>query len=160
MNPAAVAECHHPEPKKIPLLTAGEITLVVMREWEMACLDFFAMNKKLDVADWVEAILPGIKDLQACDWVVTHCVRLTLLSFEDFMTEVHREFLPDNWDNDLRSRICSSRLKPSDNFSSWVHNLRHLNLILQGNDYHLNDDALRMQLDCLIDSDLHIHAKN
>src|SRR5262245_43611346 len=47
------AKCIHDEPKKIPLLMAGEVSLLVMHQWEMACEDFFSTSKKLDVADCV-----------------------------------------------------------------------------------------------------------
>jgi hypothetical protein len=154
------AECLHDEPKRIPLLTAGEVSPLVMRQWEMACEDFFSASKKLEVADRVAAILPGLKDLRARDWVATHRADLVILPFDEFMVQIRREFLSEGWDDELHAKICSSRLKISDSFMSWVNELRHLNIILRGTDYHFNDDSFRLQLDSLIDADLRSRAKN
>jgi hypothetical protein len=154
------AECIHDEPKHIPLLTAGEISPLILRQWEMACEDYFSASKKLEVIDRVAAILPSLKDLCARDWVATHRVHLVTLSFEDFMIEIRREFLTEGWDDELHAKICSSHLKMSDSFMSWLNELRHLNIVLRGTDYHFNDDALHLQLDSLVDTDLRSRAKN
>ena len=45
-----MAACKHDEPKKIPLLMAGD--------------DLFSANKKIDITEHVEAVLPGLKDMQ------------------------------------------------------------------------------------------------
>jgi predicted membrane-bound spermidine synthase len=65
------AECLHTEPKRIPILTGGEISPVVLRLWEMACEDFFAANRKLEAADYVGAVLPGLKDMRIRDWIAS-----------------------------------------------------------------------------------------
>jgi hypothetical protein len=155
-----VAECIHDEPKRIPLLTAGEISPLVMRQWEMACDDFFSASKKLETVDRVAAILPGLKDLRTRDWIATHRADLVLLSFDDFMVELRREFLPEGWDDELHAKISSSRLKVSDSFMTWINELRHLNIILRNTDYHFDDDSFRLQLDSLIDTDLRARSKN
>jgi hypothetical protein len=118
------------------------------------------VSKKLEVADRVAAILPGLKDLRARDWVATHHADLITLPFDEFMVQIRREFLSEGWDDELHAKICSSRLKISDSFMSWVNELHHLNIILQGMDYHFNDDSFRLQLDSLIDTDLRSHSKN
>jgi hypothetical protein len=66
------AECVHAEPKCIPLLTPGEVSPMVMCQWEMACEDFFSANKKLEDADHICAVLPSLKDMHAHNWVATH----------------------------------------------------------------------------------------
>jgi hypothetical protein len=38
---------------------------MVMHQWEMACEDFFSANKKLEEADRITAVLPGLKDMRA-----------------------------------------------------------------------------------------------
>jgi len=131
-----------------------------MCQWEMACEDFFSTSKKLEVIDRVSTILPGLKDLCTRDWVATHHADLVALPFDDFMVELCREFLPEGWDDDLHAKICSSCLKSSDSFMSWVNEIRHLNIILWGTDYHFKDDPLHLQLDSLIDSDLRARVKN
>jgi hypothetical protein len=85
MSAHTPAECVHAEPKHIPLLTPGEVSPMVMHQWEMACEDFFLANRKLDDADCVSTVLPGLKDMHAHDWVATHHAKLVDLSFTDFM---------------------------------------------------------------------------
>ena len=154
------AECIHDEPKHIPLLMAGEISPLVMCQWEMACEDYFSASKKLEVTDCMAAILPGLKDLHAHDWVTTHHVGLIVLNFDDFMVTIHWEFLAEGWDDELHAKICSLHLKPSDSFMSWVNELFHLNIILRGMDYHFADDPLCLQLDSLINTNLCTCSKN
>jgi hypothetical protein len=154
------AECIHDELKPIPLLTAGEISPLILHQWEMACEDYFSVSKKLEVVNRVATILPGLKDLRTCNWVATHRVHLMTLSFDAFMIKICHEFLTEGWDDELHAKICSSRLKMSDSFMSWLNELCHLNIVLRGTDYHFNDDALRLQLDSLVDTDLRSHAKN
>jgi len=117
----AAAEYIHDEPKQIPLLTSGEISPLVMHQWEMACEDYFSARKKLEVTDRISAVLPGLKDLHAHNWVVTHHKEITPLSFEDFMAMLHCEFLPEGWEDELHAKICSSHLKMSDSFISWIN---------------------------------------
>jgi hypothetical protein len=85
MSAHTPTKCVHAEPKCIPLLTLGEVSPMVMHQWEMACKDVFSVNKKLDNTDHVSVVLPGLKDMCACDWVATHCAELVDLSFTDFM---------------------------------------------------------------------------
>ena len=63
MAAAGSAECLHVEPKHIPLLTAGIVTPMVMCQWEMACINFFRVNKKILEDKHVAAVLPGLKDM-------------------------------------------------------------------------------------------------
>ena len=160
MSTYGTAECVHAEPKHIPLLTSGEVSPMVMRQWEMACKDFFSANKKLEEVDRITAVLPGLKDMHAQDWVATHCSELTAVPFPSFMKQLCKEFLSDGWDNELHARICNARLKPSDSFAKWVNDICHLNIILCGMDYHFSEDTLHFQLDNLLDVDLRMHCKN
>jgi hypothetical protein len=160
MSTNTPAECLHAEPKHIPLLIPGEVSPMVMCQWEMACEDFFSANSKLEEMDHVAAILPGLKDMRARDWVATHRSDLTLLSFADFMKSLHREFLTEGWDDELHACICNVCLQASDLFAKWVNDICHMNIILHGTDYHFSDDSLRFQLDSLLDTDLHTHCKN
>jgi hypothetical protein len=108
MSSNTPAECIHAEPKRIPLLTPGEVSPMVMRQWEMACKDFFSANKKLEEADRVAAVLPGLKDMRARDWVATHWENLVALSFNDFMKDLRHEFLSEGWDDELHAHICNA----------------------------------------------------
>lgn len=96
----------------------------------------------------------------ACDWVATHHDHLTALVFADFISEFHKEFLPAGWDDELHACICNSRLRFSDSFPKWLNNICHSNILLRGTAYHFADDTIHLQLETLLDTDLHTHCKN
>jgi hypothetical protein len=160
MPASNIVKCQHADPKRIPLLTPGEISLMVMRQWEMACMDFFRSNKKIEVEDRVAAVLPGLQDLRARDWVATHGDRLAGLSFSVFIKELQHEFLPEGWDDELHAKIHNSRLRSSDSFPKWVNDIHHLNIVLRNSEYHFSDTELHLQLDSLLDVDLCSCCKN
>lgn len=105
MAPSTTAECVHAEPKRIPLLTPGMVTPMIMCQWEMACMNFFRANKKILVEEHVAAILLGLKDMQAQDWVATHGDCLSEMLFASFVKELQKESLPDGGDDELHVRI-------------------------------------------------------
>ena len=160
MPASNIAECQHADPKRIPLLTPGEILPMVMHQWKMACTDFFRSNKKIEVEDHVAAVFPGLKDLCARDWVTTHGDCLVGLSFAVFIKELQREFLPEGWDDELHAKICNSCLRSLDSFPKWVNDIHHLNIVLRNSEYHFSDAKLCLQLDSLFDVDLCSHCKN
>lgn len=160
MSPNSAAKCVHAEPKRIPLLTPGVVSPMVMHQWEMACMDFFRVNKKILLEDCMAAILPGLKDMRAQDWVAMHGDQLAEMSFTDFVKEMQKEFLPDGWDDELHAKIQSLQLKVSNLFPTWVNDIRHLNIILHNTEYHFSESNLWLQLDSLLDADLQSCCKN
>jgi hypothetical protein len=128
--------------------------------WEMACKDFFAANRKHEPAEYVGVVLPGLKDMRIRDWIATCHTRLSTLSLPDFMKLLRKEFLPEGWEDDYHTQICNACLKSSDTFSNWLNDVCHINFALRGSDRHFSDDALRIQLESLLDLDLRTRAKN
>lgn len=108
----------------------------------MACIDFFRVNKKIDTDKHIAAVLPGLKDMQARDWVATHGDHLSELMFVEFIIELQKEFLSDGWDNKLHAKIRNACLRLSDSFPKWVNDICHLNIVLRNTEYHFSDVAL------------------
>lgn len=160
MSTTGAAECLHAEPRCIPLLTTGMVTPVVMQQWEMACVDSFRANKKIELNNRITAVLPGLKDMRAWDWVATYGDHLASLTFTMFIIELQKEFLPDGWDDELHTKILNSHLKASDSFPNWVNNICHLNIVLWNTKYYFSDVVLWLQLDSPLDSDLQSWCKN
>lgn len=154
MSLMGAAECLHAEPKCILLLTPGIVSPMVMCQWEMVCSDFFRANKKIMENEQVSAVLPGLKDMHAHNWVATHGDHLAGLKFPDFVKELQVEFLPEGWDDELHAKIRNARLKSADSFPTWMNDIHHLNIILQNTEYFFSDVALCLQLESLLDSDL------
>jgi hypothetical protein len=94
------------------------------------------------------------------DWIATCHTRLSALSLTDFMKLLHKEFLPEGWEDDYHTQIHNAHLKSSDAFSNWLNNVCHINFVLQGSDRHFSDDVLCIQLESLLVLDLRTGAKN
>lgn len=114
----------------------------------------------MEAKDRVGAVLSGLLDLQARDWVTTHGDQLAALTFEEFIKEFQREFLTEGWDDELHAKICNSCLKSSELFAKWVNDIQHLNIVLCNSEYHFSNTELRLQLDSLLDVDLRNRCKN
>jgi hypothetical protein len=76
------------------------------------------------------------------------------------MKLLHKEFLPEGWEDDYHTQIYNTHLKSSNTFSNWLNNVCHINFALWGSDHHFSDDALCIQLKSLLDLNLCTHAKN
>jgi len=57
-----------PTSAKAPILTEGDISPVVMMDFENAALDFF-VSKLVPAEKQVTMIIPRIKDLRIRDWI-------------------------------------------------------------------------------------------
>ena len=96
---AMVEDCY----TKPPVLTEGDLTPKVTKDYKMACHNFFN-TKGIEEADQVCHLLVGIKDYHMHDWISSQHDHIVQLSFTDFMKEIHSKYLPPDWE--LKVRIC------------------------------------------------------
>src|SRR5271154_5806281 len=94
----------------------GVITPQTMLLLENAFNEFF-VAKSIEDSDRVRYILGAFKDVHVRDWISSDRSALLLLSFEDFMTELHNNFLPDDWVEEVRAELLGMRLKKGSNFN-------------------------------------------
>jgi hypothetical protein len=73
-------------PTKVPVLTTGDVTPVVMCQYENACNNYF-VHKKIPGDDQVTMIVGGLLDTRIADWINSDHVRIVELSFMDFMKD-------------------------------------------------------------------------
>ena len=81
-----MASVEQNSPSKVPILTAGDISPAVMRQFEHACKNYF-IHKKVIADDQVSLIIGGILDDHVTDWIIAERERLIALSFDAFMME-------------------------------------------------------------------------
>jgi hypothetical protein len=140
--PAATVE--QSAPSKVPVLTAGDISPATMRQFEHACMNYF-IHKKVIADDQVSLIIGGILDDRVGDWIVSDRDLLVALSFDDFMTEFHANYLAEDWEGDTLREVLSMT-QGSGTFWDYVIALQSKNSLLRGTVSHLPEDKLRHQL--------------
>jgi len=146
------AEVIQPSGTKPPTLTAGTVTPDVLREFEQCCLSYFDSKNDMDPKDYVKRVGGGLRDRVIADWYGTNRTRLCKLSFEDFITELKKKWLPADWEGDIRRRILGS--KQTGSFYEWASNLRGLNTLLHDTDHHLSDTTFINQLEANLEPSL------
>ena len=150
---SSYASVKHALVKHCPVLTAGSITPQTMLLFENACNEFF-ISKSIDDDDRVKNILGAFKDVHVRDWVASERRSLLLLTFEDFMSELRKNFLPEDWVEDVRADLLGMRLKKGGNFFHWAQEMKALNIVLRGSPSHLDDATLRNQMEAALHSEL------
>jgi len=126
---------HHP-----PVLTSGEITPKVLMEFEQTCHYFFT-HAKGGVTDEarVSRILPCFQDQLVRDWISLDRVRISALTFDAFLVELRKAFLPRNWEDKIQAQILGDCLHSGICLLTWANSLQTLNCVLRGTQSHLND---------------------
>jgi hypothetical protein len=119
LNRKIVAEVIHDQPKRVPIVTAGELTPCIIHDFNSACHDLFTM-KETTAEKQVGVVLPGFQDIQIRDWISIHRGRLTALSFTNFIAELKMQFLPPHWKEEQRRLLCQATLQKNTDFKNWV----------------------------------------
>ena len=91
-------------PGKVPVLTAGIVSPVVLHDFSIACEDFFA-TKDIEAGHQVRRIIVGFADGDIRNWIDNDRETLVALSFKDFMAQLRGKFLEADWVSKLRSEI-------------------------------------------------------
>src|SRR6202020_2479844 len=95
LSKTAMASVEQSSPSKVPILTPGDISPVVMCQFEHACNNYF-VHKKIIADDQVTLILSGILDNCIGNWISADCDHLVVLSFDmfdAFMVDFHLNYL-------------------------------------------------------------------
>lgn len=156
--PAATgfATCIQASPDKIPILTPGEVTPEVLRQFEIKCNSFFINKDKLEAKDYVARIATGIQDTNLQDFYQTSITRFNAMTFAGFMVEFRARCLPETWVDDVRNIVLGTK-HIAGPIADWVGTMCAHNTVLRGTDHHLDEDALRRQLEANFMPEFRIH---
>ncbi|KAH9024699.1 hypothetical protein EDB85DRAFT_1870020 [Lactarius pseudohatsudake] len=159
MSDQKTASVSHPILSRPPILTDGEITPKIVRDFENHCSTYF-LNAKDGVPDdaKVTRIIGCFENSLIYDWAQEDCERLIKLTFTDFMKEFRLQWLPANWEQNVRTEMLNSRLDPSQKFDVWAAQILSYNVSLRNTKSHMTDDQLRTQLETALDEELRIIA--
>ena len=112
-NRTLMASVEQSSPSKVPLLTAGDITPVVMRQFKHGCQNYF-IHKKILADDQVSLIIGGLLDSCMNDWISADRDRIIALSFNAFMVDFRANYLAKDWEEDtLRELLSMTKGGPS-----------------------------------------------
>jgi hypothetical protein len=127
-----MASVEQNSPSKVPILTAGNISPAVMRQFEHACKNYFIHKK----------IIGGILDDRVTDWIIAERKCLIALSFDVFMMDFRQNYLAEDWEEDTLRELLSMS-QGSNSFWDYAVAVQSKNALLRGTTSHLPDDKLR-----------------
>lgn len=137
-------------------MTDGKMTPKIIRDFEMHCTTYF-MNAKDGVPEdqKVTKILGCFNNALVADWAYTERERLRKLSFDNFMKELRKRWLPYNWEQLIRIQMLGTHLDPAKHrFESWASQIMSHNISLRNTLSFLTDDKMRTQLEIMLDVEL------
>ena len=156
MSNQKLATILHTNLSHAPILTDGEITPKIVREFEKHCNTFF-INAKGGVPDneKVTRILGVFEHPEVSDWTDTDGDRLGKLTFPEFMKEFRRQFLLPNWEQTVQTQMLGTHLDPDKHkFETWSAQILAHNTTLRNTDSHMTDEKLHSQMAIMLDEDL------
>ncbi|KAF8159972.1 hypothetical protein B0H34DRAFT_797160 [Crassisporium funariophilum] len=145
-----LATVDHSLTKHCPILTAGDITPKALRDLQDAHNKFFIV-KEIDNDGKVKKILAGFKDIHICDWIASDSVHLLALSYKNFMSELRANYLPSDWEANVRTHILSMCMTKDTRFWDWSQEMRAQNIILRGLPSYFDDNTICNQLETGLD---------
>ncbi|KAH0826200.1 hypothetical protein J3R83DRAFT_5635 [Lanmaoa asiatica] len=78
---------------KPPILSPGDVSPEELHKWETGCRQYFKV-KTIAVEYQVTHVAWNLQDLRVQDWYTMEANRLNTLTFDDFMKEVRKTWLP------------------------------------------------------------------
>ena len=102
----------------------------------------------------VKLILGVFKDVHIRDWIATDHVCLLGLTFNDFMSELHTNFLPSDWVESVWISLLGMRMMKNVKFWDYAQKVCVLNIVLQGTPSHLGESTPHNQLEARLKSSL------
>jgi hypothetical protein len=157
-NANNIARVEQDSASKAPILLAGDITPVVMREFEEGCVGYFE-TKEVEEEKMVWKILPGLKDSRIRDWIATDCDRLRTLSFEEFMIEFRAAYLDEDWEENTH-RELGGMVQGEATFWDYAIEVQSKNSLLTTTASHLDNEKLRHRIKASMNKLLARHCIN
>ncbi|KAI0047121.1 hypothetical protein FA95DRAFT_1474948, partial [Auriscalpium vulgare] len=137
---------------KPPVLTAGNITPVELREFKYGC-EAYHKHKGIPPEAHTRMITDGFQDPRIREWIRNRREFYEALPLAEFLEHVSRRWLQAGWELRVSNELLNSRQKNRP-FNEWQVKLSSKNTLLVGTPSHLDDDALRRKLQAGMNIDL------
>jgi hypothetical protein len=105
-NRTPTASVEQSAPSKVLILTSGDISPTVMRQFEHACMNYF-IHKKVVPDDQVSWIISRLMDNRVTDWIGSDRKHIVSLPFTAFMVEFCLNYLAEDWEEDTFCELLS-----------------------------------------------------
>ncbi|CAK5276205.1 unnamed protein product [Mycena citricolor] len=150
--PKATIETHS---SKAPVLTEGDCTPTVLREFTISFRNYTTIKKVPD-DEQVAIAMSCFRDFRITKLLELENERATALAgtFDDLMKTIRGVMLPAEWDLDIRREIMQQKMSDDDTFHHFSTLIRSRNALLTGSKYHLPDDRMRLHLETAMVADL------
>ena len=76
------------------------------------------------------------------------------------MEELHVNYLPADWEDNVHTEILGMKMEKNVKFWDWCQEICALNIVLRGTESHLNDTALRNQLEAALELSLRLYCSH
>lgn len=116
----------------------------------------YFLNTKDGVANElkVKHIIGCFQNILINDWTQVKKDWLTTLTFEEFMKEFCKCWLPHNWEQAIQMQMLNTHLNPSQHFQPWAAQILSHNISLQNTPSHMTNAQLCTQLEAALDKEL------
>ena len=113
-----MAFIEHPVTKHCPILTTGNMSPKALVNLVNAHNEYF-IAKDINDKDKVKKILGRFKDVHVRDWIASDRERLLALDYEAFMMELHANYLPADWEDNVCTEILGMKMDKNVKFWDW-----------------------------------------
>ncbi|KAJ6616758.1 hypothetical protein B0H10DRAFT_2219251 [Mycena sp. CBHHK59/15] len=146
---------------KIPTLTAGELTLLVIDQFRFHCKAYFS-HKGTVPASQVASILCCFRDVHVVNWLRDPAEKalVVVMTFDAFLAELRTKFLRKDWEQTNHVEIMSSRMLNSKSFDRYYTRVVTNSSLLIGTTTALSNTRIRHIIEAGIIPDLQLSLNN
>lgn len=112
---STIAFIENPVTKHCLILTTGDMSPKALVNLVNAHNKYF-IAKDIDDKDKVKKILGGFKDVHIHDWIASDRECLLALDYKVFMVELHANYLPANWEDNVCTEILGMKMDKNTKF--------------------------------------------
>lgn len=137
-------------PSKIPVLSAGELSIEVYLQWKHMCEDCFELKDIDEPKKRIIHAMTGVLAPLVRNWYQADKARIQALTWEAFAVEFRDRWLPPNWEQRTRNLLIRSRQAATDSFKDWVVKIETHNANLFGTTSHKDETQLREHIESVM----------
>ena len=147
-----IAICEQ-EGSKCPILHPGDLDAKVFCKFEIACRNYVT-NKDIAEEKQTMKVMTALKDPHWEDWVKVHYDKLKVLPLKAFLTKFKDNFMPANWEMDVRIELNVMTQNDHQSFHDFAVTVQNKNGLLKSTESHLDTTHLRTHIEAGMDPTL------
>ncbi|RDB23205.1 Transposon Tf2-9 polyprotein [Hypsizygus marmoreus] len=148
MSTTQMAQVSQTSPTHAPILSEGVLTYAVIIRFEQMAKRYFA-NKPITPENRVARIIYNFESPLIQSWLESDLVRFCTLTFDAFMDELKKKWLPRDWEDAIVDKVIA--VQGTTPFFQWVVDLRRCNSLLEGKTSQISDTQLKAHIVARLD---------